>query len=188
MYILTLLIPYIFNSSKDYSEKETANFDFYTADYDENIFEDEEYLSLIENGIIKYDNASGLMVDITFENAKDQGETIDFLAKYIESIINGDNESYNSFFSTKYYKNNSPKDRYTMQKVYDATITYYTVSDEEEKTANYTKYVYKLKYRIYKNNGTFRQDIGDDSKTQYIVITNREGKWLIDSVNSPQYK
>ena len=31
-------------------------------------------------------------------------------------------------------------------------------------------------------------DIGEDAKTQYVVITDREGKLLIDSIDTSNYK
>ena len=54
--------------------------------------------------------------------------------------------------------------------------------------SNYTKYIYKLSYSILKNNGTFRNDIGEDQKTQYIVITDREGTLKIDAISTSKYK
>ena len=53
---------------------------------------------------------------------------------------------------------------------------------------NYTKSIYTLEYQINKNNGTFRRDIGDGSKQQYFVVTNRTGEWLIDSISTPTTK
>ena len=75
-----------------------------------------------------------------------------------------------------------------MQKIYGGMITAYSTENIQGNNGNYTKYIYTLNYRILDNNGTFRADIGEDSKTQYIVITNREGKLLIDAISTSRYK
>lgn len=188
MYALTLILPLISEKLKGNPEEEIAKFNFYEPDFEENIFDDPEYLLLIENGIIQYDNASNSIVTITDENVSDHGEPVELLANFVDSIIDGDHERYNGYFSKEYLKENSPKDKFTMQKIYNCLITFYRQEDAEDKNGNYTKYIYKLKYQIYENNGTFRRDIGEDYKTQYIVITDREEKLLIDAISTSNYK
>ena len=189
MYLLTLILPKIFNGiTEDSTEEGTANFNFYTPDYDENIYEDEDYLALIENGVLTYDNGTNSMVAINTENASEHGEAVKLLTDYVYSIINGDVSKHNSYFSDKYYETNEPKASFTMQKIFNGTITYYSVQSAVENGNNYTKYIYKLKYNIHENNGTFRMDIGEDAKTQYVVITDREGKLLIDYIGTSNYK
>ena len=189
MYLLTLILPQILNNIKEDGEEEgTADFNFYTPDYSENIYEDEEYLGMIKNGIITYDNGTNSIVSIDVENASEHGDAVKLLTDYLYSIIDGDVTEYNSYFSDRYYQSKDPKDRFTMQEIYNATITYYSVESVSEDGQNYTKYIYKLKYYIYENNGTFRADIGEDAKTQYVVITDREGKLLIDAIGTSNYK
>ena len=189
MYALTLILPYIFSRVLNGSEEEqTAAFNFYEPDYAENIFDDEEYMTLIAEGIYKYDNAANTITPINSENAINHGVAVKFLTEFVDTIINGDSAAYNEFFSDAYYKTNAPKEKFTMQKIYDATITYYSIESVSEGGSNYTKYIYKLKYSIFENNGTFRMDIGEDQKTQYIVITDREGELLIDAISTSKYK
>lgn len=188
MYVLTLILPLISQKLQHGTEEKNANFNFYEPDFEENIFEDQDYLSLIANGILKYDNGSNSVVTISFENASDHGDAVKLLTDYVHSIINGDNELYNSFFSSEYLNVNGSKEEFTMQKIYNGLITYYSSEQVTDKSGNYTKYIYKLKYQIYENNGTFRRDIGEDYKTQYIVITDREGKLLIDAISTSNYK
>lgn len=189
MYLLTLILPKIFNdiTSED-REEGTADFDFYTPDYDENIYEDENYLALIKNGVLTYDNGTNSITTVNLENAAEHGDAVKLITDYVYSIIDGDVEEHNSYFSKKYYENNEPKANFTMQKIYDGTITYYSVETASENGNNYTKYIYKLKYYIHENNGSYRMDIGENAKTQYVVITDREGKLLIDSIGTSNYK
>jgi hypothetical protein len=189
MYLLTLLLPRVLDTlSKNEEEEGTADFNFYEPDFNEDIYTDSQYLALIENGVLQYDNGSNSIVTLTLENAKDHGDVADMLTRFVYSIIEGDNDLYNSFFSNEYMKKHSPKGKFTMQKIYNGTIMPYSVETIQENNGNYTKFIYKLNYRILNNNGSFRMDIGDDSKTQYIVITDREGKLLIDAISTPHYK
>lgn len=189
MYLLTLLLPLMLDSlSEEAREEGTADFNFYTPDFEENIFEDQDYMALIADGVLKYDNGANSIVSITPENAASNGDAVKLLTDLVYAAIYGDNDLYNSFFSSEYLKDHEPKGEFTMQKIYGGMITAYSTEGVQEKNGNYTKYIYKLSYRILENNGTFRADIGDDAKTQYIVITDREGTLLIDAVTTTRYK
>lgn len=188
MYLLTLVLPMLTQKINNGREEETVKFNFYEPDFDEDIFTDEKYVALIQNGFLCYDNGSNSISQITEDNSNDFGEEVKLLVDLVYSIQSGDCDLYNSFFSEEYLSQNGKKEKFTMQKIYDATIIYHSSESVSSKDGNYTKYIYKLKYRIYENNGTFRQDIDEDTKTQYIVITDREGKLLIDSVSTSKYK
>ena len=189
MYLLTLALPRLFNAiNGDNTEEGTANFNFYEPAFVENIYEDEIYLELIADGVLKYDNVSNSIVDITPDNVNSFGEPIKLLYDLVYAAIEGDNERYNSIYSSEYLKAHGAKGEFTMQKIYGGMITAYSTENIQGNNGNYTKYIYMLNYRILDNNGTFRADIGEDSKTQYIVITNREGKLLIDAISTSRYK
>ncbi len=183
MYLLTVLIPYFYNIQKAKNTEEViADYSFYTPNYEEDIFADKRYNELIENGILTYDNGVNSVTVVTPETAAHQGDDVKLLVDMVYSIINGDNDKYNSYFSDEYFKINAPKDEFTMQKIYNAVITAYAAENVSDKDGNYTKYTYKLIYNIYENNGTFRKDIGDAARVQYIEVTDRNGSYLIDSI------
>ena len=189
MYLLTLALPSLFNAiSGENTEEGTADFNFYEPDFNENIYEDDRYLELIADGVLRYDNGSNSIVAITSDNVASFGDPIKLLYNLVYAAIEGDNERYNSFFSSEYLKAHGAKGEFTMQKIYGGTITAYSTEGVQGNNGNYTKYIYMLNYRILDNNGTFRADIGEDSKTQYIVITDREGKLLIDAISTSRYK
>ncbi|MBO7250667.1 MAG: hypothetical protein J6V42_05280 [Clostridia bacterium] len=172
------------------SQEPVYDFNFYPADYSENIFENAEYMALISNKFIEYTDASmNLTLGITRDNAIDYGADVDFMVEYIYTVQAGEVAKYNGFFSEEYYKNNSKKESFTMQKLYDVNIT--KVSAEtayDESGRMYTKYKYKVEYSIFQNNGTFRNDFNTGRKAQYIFFTNKSGEFLIDSVSTPQVK
>lgn len=191
MYALTMILPLfwakltITQNEDGYIEK---NFNFYVPDYSENIFDDEEYLLRISDGILEYDDNASSITMVDLDNADDYGEQVAFIVKMVYSIINGDCDEYNSYFSQKYFEKNKTKDKFTMQKIYNGRITFFSSETVTVNGATYDEYTYTLKYQIYKNNGTFRKDIGDGVRVQYITLSNREGKLLIDSIAYPVYK
>ena len=160
--------------------------EFYPVIWDEDIYADKDYSDIVAGEFIRYDgqNNEGI-VGINEENVNKKGEEVVFLVDMIYDIINGDYESYNARFSEKYYSSNAPVEKFTKQKVYDVTITY---AQAENKTGNGTMYC--LEYKILKNNGTFRNDILNGSKKQYIILTKDSGDIKIDSLLTvtPQFK
>jgi hypothetical protein len=178
------IIEYV-NNKKTFEPIE-IDYDFYPADYDENIFEDEKYLELIKDGYIRVCNSStGVTSGVDLNKTDKYSPEVQFMLGYIQDIIDGNHESYNSRFSEEYYTKQKPFERFTMQKVYDVLITQKdveTVTDKKTES-NYTKYLIVLEYKIYENNGTFRRDIGTGSRKQYFTITDKNGSLLIDSIN-----
>ena len=172
------------NGTKIYMlvEEEPIDYDFYPVDFGENIYEDEEYVELIKYGFISYTD-SALTLGIEREDAVDFGKDVVFMMEYLYSIIEGDSEKYNAYFSDAYYKRHDRKDAFTMQKLYDVEITKESVTTVTDKDVTYTQYRYSLVYKIFENNGSFRNDIGDGAKKQYITFTDRDGELLIDDIS-----
>ena len=164
---------------------------FYPADYDENIFNDEAYMDKDRN---IYYNDGTLTISITENGNFDYSEyapPVEFLGDMIDLIIAGDHEQYNECFSQLYYsaQNSKTEDDFTMQKLYNIKIIKCSETAVSNGGNNYNEYVYALEYMIFKNNGTFRTDIGSDAnRTQYITMTDRTGSILIDSVTYVSYK
>lgn len=193
--LILLMIAAAFGMSiylETLSEKNAhkVNFDFAPADYDEDIFEDAEYLALIERGFISYtDYATNLTLGIDYEGAIDHGEDVLFMVDYIYAIVAGDAEKYNDFFSDEYYKKNDPKDKFTMQKLYEVNISKVSEKKVTDKSGDaHKEYQYIVKYKILDNNGTFRDDFNTGTKEQYIFFTDKTGEFLIDSISTPKIK
>lgn len=144
---------------------------------------DEDYLTY-DRTIYFHDPQTGVTEGIEGGNYDNFGAGTALLCEMIASIIDGDAEAYNTFFSDIYYKENEEKSAFSMQKLYDILITEYSKSEEtSESGGTYKEYIYELKYKIKNNNGSFRSDMGSDSiRTQYFLITNRSGKLQIDGI------
>ncbi|MBE6596522.1 MAG: hypothetical protein E7641_02520 [Ruminococcaceae bacterium] len=173
----------LYNDSKNKVGDEPIDYDFYPADFNENIFEDADYMMKIENGFIDYtDSSTNLTLGIERETASEHGKDVEFMVEYVYSIINGDLEKYNSFFSKDYPEDSKKQDRFTMQKLYDVVITKIGNGDVTDGGQSYTKYEFALEYKILENNGTFRNDIGSGARKQYITVSDKYGEFGIESI------
>ena len=160
---------------------------FYPIDYDYNILKDKEYLEL-DRKIYYFANQdqTGSMIELDDSNRDKQAMGVTLLCEFVESIILGDADTYNSFFSDYYFEHKEvePDPGFTMTQLYDIKITNFgqhKISDK--KLGTYTEYHFVLQYSIHKNNGTFRSDIGSDGNAAtYIIITDRNGKLMIEDM------
>ena len=144
---------------------------------------DERYLGY-DRAVYYLDDRYGLTVGLNDENHEDYGVAAELLYLLVLSAMDGDHETYNGFFSDLYYETNEPKESFSMQKLYDIRIT--RVDESKKDGAQYTEYIYALDYKIRRNNGSLRDDIDSDgSRTQYFLITDRDGAVKIDKVLTP---
>lgn len=162
---------------------------FHKIDYEYDILKDKDYLALDRRPYLS-DASTGVTVSVSEKDLATQDEGFKLLYEMIQCIIRGDHEGYNALFSENYYsvEENAPEDEFTMQQIYDIKFTRIKVSEHTEGEIHYTQYEYEVEYKIRKNNGTFRTDIGSDaSRTQYFVMSdstviNGEQTVLIDRI------
>ena len=136
---------------------------------------------------ISHKNGSGTVFSetiLTEEDAKSHGEAFYLLYNLIDYIKAGDHESYNSCFSSYYFKTSQPQGKFTKQKIYDIIITELPTESKSADGVSFMEYNYTIEYRIRHNNGSFRRDIGSDqSKKQYVKLSERSGEGvLIDRI------
>ncbi len=131
---------------------------FAPADYETDIFEDAAYLSM--NRDIKYiDGAQSTEVALDEDGAY-FGEGLVFFQNYFNCVIGGDYETYQTFISDDYdEKNGYPvPEKFTMQKIHSISVEHRGDADTIVSQNEVRRY-YVVKYQIYQNNGTFRDDI-----------------------------
>ena len=136
--------------------------------YEGDIFENPQYMSLDRQMYYCEDpNGDGLRQAITEENMTEFDTNIAFLYVYLQSIMMGDEDIYNAYFNENYYQSSEPKTAFNPQMLYDIQIRY-----NQETAEGADKLVtYALSYKIYRNDGSFRRDIGSDSsRTQLITL------------------
>ena len=162
---------------------------FATPDFDYNILEDERYLNL-NRRIYLYDERSGITEDLTDKNINAYGEAAIVLRAAINALIAGDADAYNALFSENYYATHKPQSAFTMQRIYDIKLTLVKETEKVGETGKYTQYEYEVEYKIQRNDGTFRTDIGhDESRKQYFVLSDSvTGEVLIDQILNYIYR
>lgn len=156
----------MYGSDKSYSN--------YTPDYNLDVTSVPEYMELDRNIYFKK-GGEKFIVEESDENSAD----LKFFLKYFDLAINGKYNEYNDLFTENYYKTNEPYVRFAPQMIYDITIE--KLSERYQNGG--TSYTYNVTYRIYKNNGTFRNDIGSDgAKTLFFSLVEENGELKIDRI------
>lgn len=169
--IVMISIPVLISSMQtgEGDDETTRLIYFETPNYEENIFEDEEYLG--KNRLVYViKGAIGTYVDTSSEAERAaESHVSNFMFDFIETQIQGDVDGYNACFSEEYLAKNGKQEKFTMQKLYDISIEQYgSATPTDDGGRNYT---YILKYKILHNNGTLRNDIESMSERPlYLII------------------
>lgn len=154
--------------SDDTSDLPPQNIEFYPADKDYNIMADEEYLEY-DRRISYYDPDSGATYWVEEEQVSTSEPFVQFFHSYFQTVIYGDALNYAEHFAPD-YEGELPDD-FTMQMVYDIELRPHANSNGET--------CYIVNYKIHKNNGTFRRDIGSDVGREYLFTLVEEGGRLL---------
>ena len=160
-----------------------TDYNFYPADYNEDIFEDPEYIDLVKNGYCTFTDYGGsVTLGIDPENPDKLSREARLMSQYVLAIINADINSYNEFHSEDFFRKNEKKTAFTKQKLYNINITAISSEEVETKDGSFMKYKMSLSYEILKNNGTFRNDFLTGYRTQYFILTDKTGELLVDDI------
>jgi hypothetical protein len=164
-------------------ERELNPMLFFEPDYDKNIYEDEAYMVLNRNIYFDY---MGFERVITEENADDYpdkgAEAAKMFVDYFNCIIDGDYENYSSFFTEECLddKNFELPEKFTMQGLYDIHVE---MSHSPRIVDGKRLEVYEVRYRIFENNGTFRDDIyPDETRTLVFGVEVFDGEAKISAI------
>ena len=165
----------------EYSEVSYEDYRFFEADYSKNILEDKLYLALNRN---IYFERLGTENVLDEHNAIGISPAADMFYNYFNCLINGEYENYSSFFTQKCLESENfvLPERFTMQAVYDVHIDMYRADKLDEETKSVCE-IYEVSYRIFENNGTFRNDIlPDETRTLVFEIYIEKGVARINAI------
>lgn len=175
--------PQIFEKNKKtpvtsmYSDK-VYSYIFYPPDFDADITENEEYMGLDRMLHYKKGNISE---GITEDDGAEHSSVISFFLQYFKTVMAGDVDTYNTFFTDEYYEKYEPYRIFAPQMIYNIQVEERSVQTFEDGTE---KYSFDVSYMIFRNDGTFRNDIESDaSKTLfYEVIEYPNGEVKINNI------
>ena len=177
-----LLLNHFLTKEDDTSEKYIH---FYPVD-DRNIFENPDYLSL-NRSVLFCDDPSGWYgqtTEITAEERMGFDATVRFADDYLNALIYGSESALRAMCSSDYLSVHEISD-FTQQMIYEAKIIYHSTEGREGGGKLVT---YRLDYKIYKNNGTYRRDVGSDTvKSEYLVlgVSSDESEICIEDILRP---
>ncbi len=147
------------------------SYNFYPTDYDLDVTAFPEYMEMDRS---LYYSIGGETIAVDKTSADRYNPAVAFFLTYFDTAIAGDAETYNTFFTDKYYKTAKPYEQFAPQMIYDMNVEQLSQTDNADGT---TTYAFNVWYKIYRNDGTFRNDIPSNaSKTLYFeVIAGRDG-------------
>ena len=125
---------------------------FHTPNYDEDITKDTSYMDL-DRQIYYADPYTGVTVSLKSDSYWEHGDGVELLCHMIESIIAGNHEKYNRFFSDAYFDVEPEKEPFTPQKLYNITITLQSREEVTEEVC--TVVLLNWNYRNVSGNCTY---------------------------------
>ena len=179
-------------SDSEYNPVDTTIL-YHKADFSENIYDDQTYLELLGPYVMYY-KKDDVEVSLTEDDLERQGIWAEFFYEYIETVKNGDNATYNSFFFDEYYDSHTLKEEFTMQKIYDLRVEELDINvtlDEKEYSWVTKKGLepicFNVKYKIRHNNGTFRLGVSSDTFQSQLYILAEDSKGNIKIIDIVSY-
>jgi len=132
---------------------------FEYADFEEDILTDATYLD--KTRLMAYRKGAQMTL-INEDDYINYDPAVNMMRRYFDILIHGDLEQYNTLFTAEYQKQHKlPRtEPFTMQRIYDMTVEYVTEVDQPDTDLFHTYFL--VEYKIQKNNGTFRADMGSD--------------------------
>lgn len=158
-------------------ELNTENYRFYMPDWEQNIFEDEDYTAL--DRTIYYTNGAETF---PLEKAGSEQNGALFFIDYFDALTHGDSETLNRLYTDAYIEQQGPFAPFTMQRIYSANVNYRGTAEIDGLYGQAE--LFALSYCIMRNDGTFRRDIESDaSRTQLIYLVQTEDGYKIHQVD-----
>ncbi len=147
--------------------------EFYPADWETDILSSEEYLQLSPYSVNYSDDGGTSFQKISPDEAYSSGgKGLLFVFGYLDAVRKAEIEKLNGMFTDKYFEeNDSYSEKFPMQKIFDIEIIRYRYSNPEHYDAEFDDYYFIVSYKIYRNDGLFRDDIdGESSLPQMFEI------------------
>lgn len=180
---ITPVTSFVYNEETDIVSRH-----FNSPDYEADIFEDEDYLGV--TSWINYTRGS-VTIGLYDEDYEAYDKNLVLFDKYFDALKTGDLDTFLSLHSDRYFENNWKWLTLAPQRIYDIYVEYIFDADvNDPEYGQVTKHVYKVSYKIMKNDGTFRNDVGSDaSKPVYLeIVEESNGNVFFDACgNSFKY-
>lgn len=154
---------------------------YYPVNYAEDIFANKAYMEKNRDLFFgDYNEQQLYQYETDYEKASDECK---FFLDYFKCVIYGEYENYPDFF-VKGYFDDKEQPKFTMQMIYDIDVRLHDTAVLEIDGQSTEVYHYRVDYRIFRNNGTFRYGVSSNVKdTQfYQLIKSEDGPYLIRQI------
>lgn len=154
------------------------SYNFYDSDYDLDVTTVPEYMEL--DRAVHY-TKGGVSILVPDEEMDNYNAAVRFFGEYFKTIEAGDVEKYNTYFTDAYYEEYEPYVSFAPQMIYNIDVEQLTEKNNDDGSTTYT---FNVNYMIYRNDGTFRNDMGSDAskKLYYELIEDRSGEVKINYI------
>lgn len=165
---------------------ELHSYVFYPTDYSLDPAANEDYMNNTVR--LMWYKDGPMEVGYAFDDAslwEGYNDAVLFFVRYFQTVLKGDAETYNTFFTERYLnnKNSVIYDRFAPQMVHNIHISQLSESTDNSGTTTWT---FSVDYEIFRNDGTFRNDLPPDGGSRalyFTLIGDSSGKVLIDSIS-----
>jgi len=157
---------------------------YYPASESENIFQNDAYMSFERSLRYSYGGVEQLY---QYENDYDSADTYcKFFLDYFSALINGDGEKLSAFYVDGFF-NTTPQ--FTMQMIYEPYVVFHSESSVEENGDEIKVANFEVRYKIFKNNGSFRKGVpSNQAVPQIYQLTVQNGNIKIKNVLEIEYE
>jgi len=158
---------------------------YYPADYSADIFQNVAYTTFTRDLLY---GAGGVEQLFNYEmDLESSSAECKFFLRYFHSVIYGEYEKIGEFYVDGFFEE---KPKFTMQMVYDPYVLYHSAIKETIDGKEETIYNFHVRYRIFKNNGTFRKGVasGEAVPQIYQLIKDAEGNYRIYRILEIEFK
>ncbi len=164
-------------------ESQSGTIIYYPADFSENIYNDETFVELMSMYALEFIDGDSRYKLPETELEQYGGDLAVFFYDYFTEIRNGDHEAYNSHFDKHAFNLRDKANEFTMQQIYEISIEPLNIrpelDDEEygwiEEEGIEPIYV-DVRYKIRRNNGTFRLGVESDTVKPQLYIMYKTNK------------
>ncbi len=149
---------------------------FFPADYNENPADDPAYMAKDRDVWFSDDRGVGAPLDATIAS---ENTVKGLMYRYFQSLKEGDATAHAALLSKNYNEKYVVQDKFTCQKVHDIRISF----NQGEKRDGVSYWHYRVSYKIYENNGTYRGDIGSETaRVMNFEVVYEDNTYKINSI------
>ncbi len=181
--LILSVLAVLFLLSKEEGEIHSDDIYYYPANYEEDIFQNKAYQDF-EKGILYCEANVTKLYQV--ENYESAPLPCQFFLDYFQTVISGKYQEISKFYVDGFFEQ-EPK--FTMQMIYEPYVHLHSVSKETIDDEEVEIYNFTVRYKIFKNNGSFRQNVPSNTAVPQIYqLVLKDGVYQIFRILEIEYE